>query len=254
MCDGEREPGTRGTILSWSPRKNQRRLRCAVKVRLIWLEGGTAAPPPAAGKTLNRSVWSKLLPGDSSFSPMVWLRQPAPIKIGVPQGRCLSTFARRTYLRLLDDRSYQLPQSANSASRTQPRPRGTLIADQRRACAARPKGKYSRERMALAPIRARRIFPATGHARSQLFRLPTSFNQLSRHNAAFFGTFLGSKKVPSSSFPLFPSSFRPILHKKALSLIACLSHFESALFHPCFFSQALTCRKSTWGYSAIARS
>ena len=124
----------------------------------------------------------------------------------------------------------------------------------RRAGEARPKGKYSRERMALAPIRARRIFPATGHARSQLFRLPTSFNQLSRHNAAFFGTFLGSKKVPSSSFPLFPSSFRPILHKKALSLIACLSHFESALFHPCFFSQALTCRKSTWGYSAIARS
>ncbi len=41
-------------------------------------------------------------------------------------------------------------------------PRGTLIADQRRACAARPKGKYSRGRMALAPIRARRIFPATG--------------------------------------------------------------------------------------------
>ncbi len=35
------------------------------------------------------------------------------------------------------------------------RPRGTLIADQRRACAARPKGKYSRGRMALAPIRTR---------------------------------------------------------------------------------------------------
>ena len=31
-----------------------------------------------------------------------------------------------------------------------------------RACAARPKGKYSRGRMALAPIRTRRIFPATG--------------------------------------------------------------------------------------------
>ena len=123
-----------------------------------------------------------------------------------------------------------------------------------RAGEARPNGKYSRERMALAPIRARRIFPATGHARSQLFRLPTSFNQLSRRNAAFFDSFLGSKKESFSSFPLFPSSFRPILHKKALSLIACLSHFESALFHPCFFSQALTCRKSTWGYSAIARS
>ena len=67
-------------------------------------------------------------------------------------------------------------------------------------------------------------------------------------------SFLEPKKESFSSFPLFPSSFRPILHKKALSLIACLSHFESALFHPCFFSQALTCRKSTWGYSAIARS
>ena len=31
-----------------------------------------------------------------------------------------------------------------------------------RAGDARTKGKYSRERMALAPIRARRIFPATG--------------------------------------------------------------------------------------------
>ena len=52
-------------------------------------------------------------------------------------------------------------------------------------------------------------------------------------------SFLEPKKESFSSFPLFPSSFRPILHKKALSLIACLSHFESALFHPCFFSQAL---------------
>ncbi len=36
-----------------------------------------------------------------------------------------------------------------------------------RAGDARPKGKYSRERMALAPIRARRIFPATGGAGGQ---------------------------------------------------------------------------------------
>ncbi len=123
----------------------------------------------------------------------------------------MSTFARRTYLRLLDDRSYQLPQSANFASRTQPRPRGTLIADQRRACAARPKGKYSRERMALAPIRARRIFPATGHARSQLFRLPTSFNQLSRHNAAFFDSFL----VRPALLPYGKRGFRAAIYKIA---------------------------------------
>ena len=36
-----------------------------------------------------------------------------------------------------------------------------------RAGEARPKGKYSRGRMALAPIRARRIFPATGAAGGQ---------------------------------------------------------------------------------------
>ena len=44
-------------------------------------------------------------------------------------------------------------------------PRGTLIADQRRACAARPKGKYSRGRMALAPIRTREFsLPRGTHA------------------------------------------------------------------------------------------
>ena len=32
-----------GTVLSWSPRKHQRRLRCDVKVKLIKLEGGSAA-------------------------------------------------------------------------------------------------------------------------------------------------------------------------------------------------------------------
>ena len=106
---------------------------------------------------------------------MVWLRQPAPIKIGVPRGRCLSTFARRTYLRLLDDRSYQLPQSANSASRTQPRPRGTLIADQRRACAARPKGKKAEARgRSLLQTGRFKFFPATG---SQAPMSPPSFIQ-----------------------------------------------------------------------------
>ena len=43
--------------------------------------------------------------------------------------------------------------------------------NRRRACAARPKGKYSRGRMALAPIRARRIFPVTGRVGRQC-RLP----------------------------------------------------------------------------------
>ena len=53
------------------------------------------------------------------------------------------------------DRSCPRSQSVTPDSRTQPCPRGTLIADQRGACAARPKGKYSRGRMALAPIRTR---------------------------------------------------------------------------------------------------
>ena len=48
-----------------------------------------------------------------------------------------------------------------------------------RACAARPKGKYSRGRMALAPIRTRRIFPATGLTPQP--SLPILFKQLLRH-------------------------------------------------------------------------
>ena len=42
------------------------------------------------------------------------------------------------------------------------RPRGTLIADQRRACAARPKGKYSRGTDGACADPDTRIFPATG--------------------------------------------------------------------------------------------
>ena len=41
---GGREGDGEGTVLSWSPRKYQRRLRCDVKGKLIKLEGGTAAP------------------------------------------------------------------------------------------------------------------------------------------------------------------------------------------------------------------
>ena len=69
----------RDTILSWIPRKNQRRLPCNVKVRLIKLEGGTAAhlrrlhrrragEARPKGKMKNRpgGVYSE--PNDSSFS------------------------------------------------------------------------------------------------------------------------------------------------------------------------------------------
>ena len=48
-------------------RKKQRTCVVVVKATGFKLEGGTAAP--VAGKNLNRSVWSKLRPGDSSFFP-----------------------------------------------------------------------------------------------------------------------------------------------------------------------------------------
>ncbi len=59
---------------------------------------------------------------------------------------------------------FQLLRSTTPDFRTQQTPRGTLIADQRRACAARPKGKYSRGRMALAPIRTREFSLPRGGA------------------------------------------------------------------------------------------
>ena len=41
---------------------------------------------PVAGESLNRPDESKLSSVRFLLSPMVWLRQPAPIKIGVPRG------------------------------------------------------------------------------------------------------------------------------------------------------------------------
>ena len=87
----------------------------------------------------------------------------------------------------------------------------------RRACAARPRGKAGSER--------RKACFHPGGSGFHLPRgrggrwpgpLPVLFNRLSRHSAAFFGTFLGSKKVPSP-----PSSPRPLRppppHEKAPS-------------------------------------
>jgi len=41
---------------------------------------------PVAGESLNRPDESELSSVRFLLSPMVWLRQPAPIKIGVPRG------------------------------------------------------------------------------------------------------------------------------------------------------------------------
>ena len=120
-----------------------------------------------------------------------------------PQGEA---FYCRCFLCHLDGLP-QLPQSANSASRTQPRPRGTLIADQRRAGEARPKGKYSRERMALAPIRARRIFPATGAGGAAGGQGHSQFNSINFYVIhRFFVTFFPeeSNVHPVPSFPRSP--------------------------------------------------
>ena len=97
----------------------------------------------------------------------------------MPQGECypapssVSLFARHLlpyWRRLLLscslialDRSCPLSQSVTPDSRTQPCPRGTLIADQRGACAARPKGK-NEESPGWSLLRTERFkfFPATG--------------------------------------------------------------------------------------------
>ena len=93
-------------------------------------------------------------------------------------------------------------------------PRSTLIADQRRACAARPKGKYSRERMALAPIRAREFSLPRGAAVP-----PSSFINLTfTSQRSLLWYFLGLQEstvlpVSSPSPPRLPPPPLPI--KKA---------------------------------------
>ena len=87
-------------------------------------------------------------------------------------------------------------------------PRPTMPAGQRtaqldaRAGEARPKGKYSRGRMALAPIRARRIFPATG-AHSPA--LPSTSNPTFFHvTHRFFVSFLTQERNVTPPFPRPP--------------------------------------------------
>ena len=106
--------------------------------------------------------------------------------------------------------SSQLLLSAMLDSRAQLCPRGTLIADQRRACAARPQGKNEESPgRSLLQTERFKFFPATGGGWPG--PLSILFKQLSRHNAAFFGTFLGSKKVPYPSRPFVPYRFSTTL-------------------------------------------
>ena len=105
------------------------------------------------------------------------------------------------------DQSYQRSHSAKADSRIQPRPVAADSAAGRRAGEARPKGKYSRERMALAPIRARRIFPATGAGGAAGGQGHSQFNSINFYVIhRFFVTFFPeeSNVHPVPSFPRSP--------------------------------------------------
>ena len=60
-----------------------------------------ALATPVAGESLNRPDESKLSSVRFLLSPMVWLRQPAPIKIGVPWGRWLGAVVVRIYFEIV---------------------------------------------------------------------------------------------------------------------------------------------------------
>ena len=98
------------------------------------------------------------------------------------------------------DQSYQLSHSAMPDSRAQLCPRGTLIADQRRACAARPRGKAGSERRksCFHPGGSGFLLPRGLHASPAL--KPNSINFYVTHR--FFVTFF----TEESNVPLVPSS------------------------------------------------
>ena len=116
---------------------------------------------------------------------------------------------------LLEERPFgrlspQLSQIATPDFRTQSCPRGTLIADQRRACAARPKGKKAEARgRSLLQTGRFKFFPATG---SQAPMSPPSFIQSTfTSHAAFFDSFL----VRPALLPYGKRGFRAAIYKIA---------------------------------------
>ena len=189
------------------------------KAAEIKLEGVT--DPRRAGESLNRPDESKLSSGRSLLSPF-GLASPAlasSCAVRCPAGMvgrgkpCAALsdgwLNAPTKRLLLEERPFgrlspQLSQIATPDFRTQSCPRGTLIADQRRACAARPKGKYSRGRMALAPIRTREFSLPRGPIHRP--RLPVLFQQLSRHTQPSLILSWSPRKnrSPSSLLPFVP--------------------------------------------------
>ena len=67
--------GGYGTFLA--PKKVPKKAACGVKVN--WMKTGSGPGHPVAGESLNHPDESKLSSVRFLLSPLVWLRQPAPI-------------------------------------------------------------------------------------------------------------------------------------------------------------------------------
>ena len=80
----ERDEGDEGGRFFLESRKKQR--TCVVDGKAAGFKLEVALATPVAGESLNRPDESKLSSVRFLLSPMVWLRQPTPIKIGVPRG------------------------------------------------------------------------------------------------------------------------------------------------------------------------
>ncbi len=93
---GRRErKGTKGDVTFFGEESNKEPVY-DVKVKLIKLEGGTAAPPPVAGESLNRPDESKLSSVRFLLSPSVWLCQPCvQLRCPLPRVRWLGAENRR---------------------------------------------------------------------------------------------------------------------------------------------------------------
>ena len=105
---------------------------------------------------------------------------------------------------MLVGRSIQQSQTDTNDQCIQSRPRGTLIADQRRACAARPKGK-NEESPGWSLLRTERFefFPATG-AGGQVARATPSLIQLTFTSHAGSLLLSSLKKVTYPRPPVLP--------------------------------------------------
>ena len=138
-------------------------------------------------------------------------------------------------------RTCQLSQSATPAFRIQLCPAGQRTAQlDARAGEARQKGE-SRKRTeeSLLSSGRFRLSPATGRQS----RLPVLFKQLSRHNAAFFGTFLGSKTVPSPLVPPFVPPRPPSPRKFRLPFAANCGNIKAITHWRCLRCRIRFCNR-----------